>query len=72
MPLKYLGNFGETLDIQLVNCEASLALTWSADCLITSMEKRITTGTNKGDSPASATFNITDTKLYVPVVTLSA
>ena len=59
-------------NIPLINCELSLALPWSADCVITSMEKRITTGTNSGDSPRNATFKITDTKLYVPVVTLSA
>ena len=27
---------------------------------------------NRGDSPKNATFEIADTKLYVPVVTLSA
>ena len=72
MSLKYLGNFWDTLDIPLINCEVSLALTWSADCVITSMEKRITTGTNRGDSPTGAMFKITVAKLYVPVVTLSA
>ena len=38
--LKYLGNFWETLDIPLINCGVSLALTWSANCVITSMEKK--------------------------------
>ena len=78
VPLKYLDNFWETLDIPLVNCEVSLALTWSADCVITSLEKRLVTAA-QGDnpevrdgSPESATFKITSTKLYVPVVTLSA
>ena len=47
-------------------------MSWSANCVITSMEKRITTGENRGDSPTNATFKITDCKLYVPVVTLSA
>ena len=47
-------------------------MSWSANCVITSMEKRITTGKNRGDSPTNATFKITDCKLYVPVVTLSA
>ena len=62
----------------LINCEGSLALTWSADCVITSLEKRLVTaaqGDNPGvcdDSPTDATFKITDTKLYVSVVTLSA
>ena len=63
-----MGNTRYTIN----HCEVSLALTWSANCVITSMKKRITTGTNRGDSPVGATFKITDTKLYVPVVTLSA
>ena len=37
------------------------------------MERRITTNTRQRDtSPTNATFEIKDTKLYVPVVTLSA
>ena len=42
----------------LINCEVNLILTWSKDCVISSA-----TGETK--------FKITDTKLYVPVVTLS-
>ena len=42
----------------LINCEVNLILTWSKDCVITSSE-----GEGK--------FTITETKLYVPVVTLS-
>ena len=42
----------------LINCEVNLLLTWSKDCVITS-----STGEGK--------FTITETKLYVPVVTLS-
>ena len=53
-----------------------MALGWSASCVITSLEKRLVTAA-QGDNPAvydstNATFKITDTKLYVPVVTLSA
>ena len=76
--LKHLGNFWETLDMPLINCEVSLAFTWSVDCVITSLEKRLVTaaqGDNpevRDDSPRNATFKITGTKLYVPVVTLSA
>ena len=57
----------------MVNCEVSLALSWSETCVITSMEKRILVAgqPNRGDSPESATFKIKDTKLYVPAVTLS-
>ena len=78
MPLKHLSNFWKTLDIPLINCEVSLALSWSANCEITSLEKRLVTaaqGDNPAvydDSPTSATFKITDCILYVPVVTLSA
>ena len=39
---------------------------------ITSMERRVITNTRRDTSPTNATFQITDTKLYVPVVTLSA
>ena len=42
----------------LINCEVNLILTWSKDCVITNSE-----GLGK--------FKITETKLYVPVVTLS-
>ena len=78
VPLKYLCNFWRTLDIPLINCEVSLALSWSENCVITSLEKRLVTAA-QGDNPAvyddsltGATFKITDTKLCVPVVTLSA
>ena len=55
----------------LINCEVSLTLTWSENCVITSLERRAITNTRIDTSPTSATFKITDTKLYVPVVTLS-
>ena len=55
----------------LINCEVSLILTWSRKCVITSMEKRVTATRQKNTSSTDATFQITDTKLYVLVVTLS-
>ena len=71
VPLKYLSNFWRTLDMLLINCEVSLILTWSRECVITSMERRVITNTRRDTSSTNATFQITDTKLYVPVVTLS-
>ena len=70
--LKHLGNFWNSLNILLINCEVSLALSWSAPCVITSLEKRILVAVqpNRGDFPTNATFKITYTNLYVPVVTL--
>ena len=61
VPLKYLSNFWRTLEIPLINCEVSLILTWTSRCVL------IATAVQN----QTATFEITDTKLYVPVVTLS-
>ena len=61
VPLKYLSNFWITLEMPLINCEVNLILTWSSTCVLIS--------TNIPNQ--NATFAITDTKLYVPVVTLS-
>ena len=58
VPLKHLSNFGKTLEMPLINCEVNLCLTWSKDCVITN-------STGEGKSA------IIETKLYVPVVTLS-
>ena len=58
VPLKYLSNFWRTLEMPLINWEVNLILTWSSTCVIT-------------NSTGAGTFAITDTRLYVPVVTLS-
>ena len=50
--LIYLGYFWKTLDIPLINCEVSLALSWSASCVITSSEKRLVTAV-QGDTPVA-------------------
>ena len=42
----------------LIKCEVNLILTWSSTCVVT-------------NSNGAGAFAITDTKLYVPVVTLS-
>ena len=74
LPSKHLGNFWNSLNILLINCEVSLALSWSETCVITSMEIRILVAgqPNRGDSSTNGTFEIKDCKLYAPVVTLSA
>ena len=76
--LKHLSNFCRNLEMPLINCEVSLTLTWSGNCVltgITTQTERETQGDNPARqairTPTSATFKITDTKLYVPVVTLS-
>ena len=76
MPLKYLSNFWRSLNIPLINCEKELILTWFKNCvLISKATKEANYGADpvvrKIDNPENATFQVTDTKLYVLVVTLS-
>ena len=59
--LKYLSNFWRTLEMLLINCEVELILTWSANCVIIYTDV----------ANQNPTFTITETNLYVPVVTLS-
>ena len=58
IPLKYLSNFFRSLEMPLVNCKIKLNLTWKKECVLS---------TGGGE----AVFIINDTKMYVPVVTLS-
>ena len=58
VPLKYLSNFFRSLEMPLINCKIKLNLTWKKECALS------TDGGN-------AVFIINDTKMYVPVVTLS-
>ena len=57
-PLKYLSKFWRTLEMPLINCEVNLISTWLSTCVIT-------------NSTGAGAFEIINTKLYVPVVTLS-
>ena len=58
VPLKHLCNFSRTIEMALINCEINLILTWSDKCVLSNVTKALT-------------LTITDTKLYVPDVTLS-
>ena len=70
IPIKHLSGYWSALNIPLINCEEELILIWSKNCALVDM-------TVDADAdpaivaPSGATFKITDTKLYVPVVTLS-
>ena len=50
-----------TLEIPLINCEVNIILTWSKSCVMIC--------TNVANQ--NPTFGITETKLYVLIVTLS-
>ena len=85
VPLKYLSNFWRSLYMPLINSEVSLTLTWSENCVLTNITTQTARDADPNDAnadppvearpeikaPTSEKFKITDTKLYVPVVTLS-
>ena len=58
VPLKYLSNFFRPLEMPLINCKIKLNLTWKKECVLST-------------DVADTVFIINDTKMYVPVVTLS-
>ena len=58
VPLKYLSNFFRSLEMPLINCKIKLNLTWKKECVLS---------TDDGN----AVFIINETKMYVPVFTLS-
>ena len=72
IPSKHLVNFWRSLNIPLVNCEVELILTWSKNFVLADMTRRNVQGDNPEIvPPRGLEFQIKDTKLYVPVVTLS-
>ena len=76
VPLKHLSNFWRSLNIPLINCEVESILTWFKNCILIEKSTRdaeynANPAVHKIDHPENATFKITNTKLYVPVVTLS-
>ena len=58
VPIKYLSNFWRSLEMPLINCKIHLELNWSKDCVMSTI--------------ADTTSKITNTKLYVPIATLSS
>ena len=50
----------------LINCKIKLNLTWKKDCVLS-----VDADANAANAANNAVFIINDTKLYVPVVTLS-
>ena len=67
--LKYFSNFWRSLEMPLINCKVELSLKWIENCVLTTGE----IGANADATVAdSATLEVIDVKLYVPVVTLSA
>ena len=57
VPPKYLSNFFRSLEMPLINCKIHLEINWTKNCVMSSVA-------------GVTTFQITSTKLYVPIVTL--
>ena len=62
----------------LISCEVSLTLTWSENCVLTDITTQAAKAAQEENparqainAPTNAAFQITDTKWYAPVVTLS-
>ena len=53
-----MSNFWIPSKLPLINCKIYLKLNWSEDCVMSTI--------------ADTTFKVTNTKLYVPIVTLSS
>ena len=60
VPLKQVSNFFRSLEIPLINCKIHLELNWTKSCVISTAP----------DNNNKITFQITSTRLYVPIVTL--
>ena len=75
-----MSNFWRSLDFLLINCEIELNLSWSKECIVSEINKTPEFIANpdanspnpliKATTKTSATIQINNAKLYVPVVTL--
>ena len=69
-----MSNFWRSLDLPSINCEVELDLSQSKNCIKSEISRTAAVG---GDNPAEATlttratFQINNTKLNIPVVSLS-
>ena len=68
MSLKYLSNYFRSLELPLINCKIHLELNWNNNCVMYGADT-YAGGDNANDRETK--FQITSTKLYVSVVTLS-
>ena len=69
VPLKYLSNFWRSLEMPLINCKIESKLKWTKHCVLSPNGND---NVNDIDNANDIIFTIKDTKLYVPVATLSA
>ena len=58
VPLRFLSNFWRSLEMPLINCKLHLKSNWNKNCVMSNVD-------------GNTTFKVTNTKIYVPIVTLS-
>ena len=67
VPIKYLSNFWRSLEMPLIDCKVELKLKWTKYCVLSAAGNDDTNA-----NPNNIIFTIKGTKLYVPLVILSA
>ena len=70
--LKYLSNFWRSIEMPLINCKVKLKFRWTKHYIFSVASTGNVDGNNDNDNNNNNIFTITDTQLFVPVVTLSA
>ena len=68
--LKYLSNFWRSLEMPLINCKVELKLKWTKYCVLSASGTE--NAINEDVNANNIIFTTKDTKLYVPLATLSA
>ena len=63
--LKYLINFGRSLEMPLINCKVEFKLKWPKDCIFS-----VVGVDNVNSNPNDIIFAVKDTKLNIPLVNL--
>ena len=69
VPLKYLSNFWKSVGMPLINCKIELKCKWTKYYVLPAAGND---NVNSNDNDNKFVFTIKETKLFVPVVTLSA
>ena len=67
VPLKYFSSFWRSLEMPLINCKVELKLRWIEHCVLAAAGVE-----NDNANSNNIIFTIKETKIFVPVATLSA
>ena len=70
VPLQYLINFRRSFEMSLINCKIELKRKWTMYCVSSAAGNE--NDVNNNYNPNNIIFTIKYTKLYVPIVNLSA